>query len=64
MIPSLKTFCSRFIKKNLDSLNVCDFVRAARLYELPALEQNCIAFIANNLEKVMMNFYVRFHFLF
>ncbi|XP_066922385.1 ankyrin repeat and BTB/POZ domain-containing protein 1-like [Clytia hemisphaerica] len=53
ILPTLKTFCLKLMKGKLDTFNICETLRAARLYEMPALEQHCAAFMAMHLDEII-----------
>jgi len=50
------------MKRNLSTDNVCEILRAARVYELAVLEQYCADFMANHLDEVGL-FFILYHFL-
>lgn len=52
MLPGLKRQCSNCIGKYINSDNVLQVLRSARLFNQARLEDQCSEFIANNLVNV------------
>jgi ankyrin repeat/BTB/POZ domain-containing protein 1 len=52
LLPDLKRQCGIFLSEFLESGNVVDLLRTARLFDIPRLEHQCIEFIAANIEEV------------
>ena len=55
LLPDLKRQCGIFLSAFLETGNVIDLLRTARLFDIPRLEHQCIEFVAANIEEV------RFH---
>jgi|FrelakmetLWP11LW_1041352.scaffolds.fasta_scaffold329982_1 ankyrin repeat/BTB/POZ domain-containing protein 1 len=56
LLPDLKRQCGIFLASFLETGNVADLLRTARLYDIPRLEHQCVEFIAENIEEVTVSF--------
>jgi ankyrin repeat/BTB/POZ domain-containing protein 1 len=52
LLPDLKRQCGIFLASYLETGNVVDLLRTARLFDIPRLEHQCIEFTAKNIEEV------------
>ncbi|XP_068237792.1 ankyrin repeat and BTB/POZ domain-containing protein 1-like [Palaemon carinicauda] len=53
LVPGLKRQCGVYLGTQLHTDNVITVLRLSRMFELPRLEDQCIAFMAKNLEQVL-----------
>lgn len=52
LVSGLKRQCGVYLGSRLHTDNVISIIRLARLFQLPRLEDQCVTFMAKNLDQV------------
>ncbi|CAL4061976.1 unnamed protein product, partial [Meganyctiphanes norvegica] len=55
LVPGLKRQCGVFLGQKLNTSNVIICIKLARMFQLPRLEDQCVAYMAKNLDQMLVN---------
>eukprot|EP00002_Diphylleia_rotans_P003900 TRINITY_DN12770_c0_g1_i1.p1 TRINITY_DN12770_c0_g1~~TRINITY_DN12770_c0_g1_i1.p1 ORF type:complete len:596 (-),score=103.06 TRINITY_DN12770_c0_g1_i1:181-1968(-) len=55
LLSHLKSFCATIIIQHIDHENVFSLINAARLYNIPRLEDHCVMYVALQLDEFLDN---------